>query len=486
MALNFSIIFRMAGFVTLIVGISMIPPTIVSFLNDSPKVYYALLATCVPTILIGAFVFLRTKNKGKAFKIRDGYFAVTLSWMLASIIGALPYFFSGSVDTLIDAIFESSAAFTTTGCSIIGKADLSMGISLWKAITHWLGGMGILVFAISILPALGVNGLKLASAEAPGPTFNKVKNKLSDSTKSLYVIYVALTLIEFILLYFSEMNLFEAVINTLGSISTSGLASTVDGIAQYDSFYIEMVITTFTFLASINFMLFYFVLQGKVENLVKDVEARTFALIIFVSFIVIGISLHNNGIYPTVGEAMRASLFQTVSFSSTSGYFIADYTTWPFFTQIILFSLMCVGGCAASTCGSLKVIRLIVLFKLISRGFRKRLHPRSVVAVRLGENVVPAETVSSITSFTMFYMLIYLVTTLVLSLDNLDMTTTFTATAGILSNTGLAFGELGPTNDFSIFSEPMRLFISFMMIVGRLELFTVLLLFTPYFWNSEK
>lgn len=486
MSLNYSIIIRMLGLITFIVGISMFPALVVSYLNDTQEVYTAFLITCVPVVIIGASILFFTKSINTSFRVRDGYLAVTLCWIAASVIGAMPYYLSGSVESFIDAAFESVSAFSTTGASVIGKIELPMGIVLWKAITHWLGGMGILVFAISVLPALGVSGLKLASAEAPGPAFCKIKNKVSDSSKTLYLIYISLTLIEFILLFFSEMSVFDAVINTLGSISTSGLASTFGGIAEYNSFYIESVITFFTFLSSINFLLFYLLLQGKWDALTKDVELRTFILIILLAFILVSTTLFTSGTYSSLREAMRVGIFQTVAFSTTSGYYIADYTLWPYFSQTILFCLMIVGGCAASTCGAFKVVRLIVIFKLITRGFRKRLHPRSVVAVRIGQNVVPADTVSSITSFTMFYILIYFLTSLVISLDNYDMTTTLSAAVGILSNTGLAFGELGPTNDFSIFSEPVRLFSAFMMIVGRLELYTVLLVFTKYFWTGEN
>lgn len=304
--------------------------------------------------------------------------------------------------------------------------------------------------------------------------------------KTLYMIYITFTITEFLLLLLGGMPAFDALINTLGSISTSGLASNPGGIAAYDSFYIESIITLFTFLASVNFLLFYMVLQGKIKQVFKDTELRVFTGIIFGAFVLNSIALFASGSYPSLAASMRASIFQTVAFSSTSGYYIADYTLWPIFSQTLLFCLMIIGGCASSTCGSFKVIRVIVLFKLIIRGFRKRLHPRSVVAVRIGNNVIPADTVSSITSFTMFYITVYFVTALVMSLDNLDMTTTLSAAAGILSNTGLAFGDLGPTNNFSIFSPGVRLFSSFMMIVGRLELYTVLLLFTPYFWTGEN
>jgi trk system potassium uptake protein TrkH len=282
------------------------------------------------------------------------------------------------------------------------------------------------------------------------------------------------------------MTLFEAVINTFSSISTSGIPNSIKAISSYDSLYIENIITIFTFLASINFMVYFFVLNGKWRSILKDIELRAFMLIIFIAFSLISITLFLSGTYPSLPDAIRASIFQTVSFSTTSGYFLKDYTLWPTFTQAILFAIMFIGGCTASTCGSFKVIRFVVVLKLILRGFRKRLHPKSVVAVRLGNNVVPAETVSSITVFAMLYLLIYLFTSLVISLDNLDMTTTLTAAAGILTNTGVAFGDLGPTSDFRIFSSPIRLFLSFMMIVGRLELFTILLLFTTYFWNKEK
>ncbi len=488
MLLNFPIIFRMVGLITLICGISMIPSCILAIIQDPPEVLYGFLMTAISIIIGGALLYYNAKarTKNESFKVRDGYLAVSLCWFSVSFFGALPYYLSGTTDSLIDSIFESVAAFTTTGATVISQLPMPASIALWKAISHWLGGMGILVFAIAILPALGVSGLKMVSAETTGPSFNKVKNKISESTKTLYTIYISFTVTEFVLLLIGGMPAFDAVINTLGSISTSGLASNPGGMAAYDSFYIESVITLFTFLASVNFLLFYMVLQGKWKNVFRDTEFRAFIGIIFGAFVLNSVVLFASGTYPSLSAAMRASIFQTVSFSSTSGYSIADYTLWPVFSQTILFCLMIIGGCAASTCGSFKVIRVIILFKLIIRGFRKRLHPRSVVAVRIGNNVVPADTVSSITSFTMFYITVYFITALVMSLDNLDMTTTLSAAAGILSNTGLGFGELGPANNFSIFSPGVRLFSSFMMIVGRLELYTILLLFTPYFWTGEN
>lgn len=488
MLLNFPIIFRMVGLITLICGISMIPSCILAMAQDPPEVLYGFLLTAIPVILMGGFLyyFSKSKTKNDSFKVRDGYLAVSLCWLAVSLYGALPYFLSGTTDSFIDSLFESVAAFTTTGATVINQLPMPASIALWKATSHWLGGMGILVFAIAILPALGVSGLKLVSAETPGPAYNKVKNKISESTKTLYLIYISFTAVEFFLLYFGGMPAFDSIINTLGSISTSGLASNPGGIGAYNSFYFEAIITLFSFLASLNFLIFYLALQGKWRSIFQDSEFRVFIGLIFGAFVVNSVALFASGTYPTFSASMRASIFQAVAFSSTSGYYIADYTLWPVFCQTTLFFLMIIGGCASSTSGSFKVIRVIVLFKLITRGFRKRLHPRSVVAVRIGNNVIPADTVSSITSFTMFYITVYFITALVMSLDNLDMATTLSSAAGILSNTGVAFGELGPSNNFSIFSPGVRLFSSFMMIVGRLELYTILLLFTPYFWTGEN
>ncbi len=488
MLLNLPLIFRMIGLVTMICGISMLPSCLVAFAQDDDQALRGFLLSAALVLGFGILLYrwAKIRTKSDAFRIRDGYLSVSLCWIIASLAGALPYYFSGTAATFIDGIFESAAAFTTTGATTIGQLPLPASIALWKALSHWLGGMGILVFAIAILPALGASGLKIVSAETPGPAFSKVKNKISESTKTLYKMYLAFTIAEFLLLLLGGMPAFDAVINTLGSISTSGLASNPGGIAAYDSFYIESVITLFTFLASINFLLFYMILQGKWSNALKDTELRVFVGILAAAFALNSIALLVSGACSDLPEAMRLSIFQTVAFSSTSGYFLSDYTLWPAFSQTILFFLMIMGGCASSTCGSFKIIRVIILFKLVARGFRKRLHPRSVVAVRIGSNVIPADTVSAITSFTMFYITIYFFTALVMALDNLDMTTTLSAAAGILSNTGLAFGDLGPSNNFSIFSPGIRLFSSFMMIVGRLELFTVLILFTPRFWTGEN
>jgi len=346
--------------------------------------------------------------------------------------------------------------------------------------------MGILILVISILPALGIGGQKIASAEAPGPTLEKLSYHMSDSAKILYIIYITFTIIEFVLLRLGGLNTFDALVHAFASMGTGGSSNYKIGVAHFDSLYIEMVMAIFSILASINFILYNQLIKRKWREFLKDTELRVFLSILGIATLLMTLNLWMQDTYNSIGEALRYSIFQSASFMSTSGFATADYTLWPTFSQTILFTLMLIGGCSASTCGSLKVIRIIVLFKLIVRGLYRRLHPNSVVHIKVGGKSLNSEAVSRISSFVILYFTVLIFSSLVLSLDNHDLVTTISAAAGSLSNTGMGFNLLGPDGTLSIFSPPMRLFLSVLMIAGRLELFTIILLFTPSFWRSDK
>ena len=311
------------------------------------------------------------KSRKIKFRAREGYIVVASCWIVASVVGAFPYYLAGFADHYIDALFESTSGFTTTGCSVVAGKFLSGGLLLWKAISNWLGGMGILLFVISILPALGINGQIIAKAETPGPVLKKMTVRMSDSAKILYITYISFTILEIILLMLSgKVPLFDAVINTLGSISTGGVMVHPTGIAYYDSVYVEVVIAVFCILSSLNFVLYHYLITGKFAEVFKDIELRAFLIIMAVSIAVCTIALMA-ATDSSFGTALRDSFFQVVSMSTTSGYTRSPYMTWPSTCQIILVALMFVGGCASSTSGSLKVVRVLVMFKLIWRGWHQ-------------------------------------------------------------------------------------------------------------------
>jgi len=485
MNLNYHILLKILGLITTIGGISLLPAFFVAYLYDEPEVMKATALSAVIMLLVGIPATSKMKLKEVSLKLREGYLVVALCWLVLSILGAFPYYFAG-YSSFVDALFESVSGFTTTGSTVSDVDYMPRGLMMWKAISHWLGGMGILVFVISILPTLGIGGQKIVKAEAPGPKLDKVATRLTDSTKFLYLTYISFTIVEFLLLALGPMDIYDALVNTMGSISTGGLFTHSQGLVYYDSVYTELVMGLFTILSSVNYVLYYYAVRGKIGDVIRDIELRAFLVILAISIILVSAGLYAYGTYESLSQSLRYAFFQVVSFGTTTGYAICDYTSWPTVCIAIMFALMFIGGCAASTCGSIKVIRILVLFKLIGRGIYKRIHPRSVVAVKLGGKPILAPIVSQITGFILLYFVIFLLSCLVLSLQNLDMTTTISTAAGALSNTGLGFGSLGSTGNMGAFSDLLKLYICLLMIVGRLELFTVILLLTPSFWNSDR
>ena len=482
---NYKAIFRILGIILLIIGIAEIFPWLYAEVTGDGEAAFAFRICAPVTIAIGAAMFYFIRTGRSRFGAREGYLVVALCWVVASIVGAFPYLLSGFFDNYIDSFFESASGFTTTGCTVADHGILTHPLLLWKAISHWLGGMGILVFVISLLPALGINGQIIARAEMPGPVLQKTTVRMSDSAKALYVTYISFTVTEFILLMFSgKMSVYDGVITTLGSISTGGLLVHPQGIAYYDSIYIEVVISVFCLLAAINFVLYHYLLTGKFSYFLKDLELRAYAIIIAGSTIICtgGLVLFRN---EHIGYALRDSFFQVVSFATTAGYTRTPYMTWPSMCQLLLLVIMFIGGCSASTAGSMKVIRILVMLKMIARGCVRRVHPRSVVAVKLGNSSISAPVVSGITVFLFTFVGVFLFSGLVLSFQGTDMETSFTSTLCMLSNTGASFGYSASMGNFSFFHPVLKLYLSALMIVGRLELFTIIILFTRNFWSRN-
>jgi len=486
MSFNYKILVKVVGTISIIIGTAMLPSLLIAYLYEEKAAGMAFFKSILLAYAIGVITIVPLKPTSNVLKMRDGYLIAALCWFIASAIGAFPYLFSEVIPSYGDAFFESVSGFTTTGATMID--DLSVipkAVQFWRALSHWLGAMGILILAISLLPALGIGGLKLLSAEAPGPTVEKMGTRISDTAKKLYLIYIALTVFEVVLLLLGGLNLFEALIHTFGSMGTGGMSNYSSSIAQFDNSFIELVVIFFGFLASINFVLYHQLIGGKWKAFLADRELLTFTVILLVSFLLITMNLWLSGTYDSFGESLRYASFQTTAFMTTSAYTTADYTLWPSFSQMMLLCLMLIGGCSASACGSIKVIRVMILFKLVVRGTYKRLHPNAVVPVKIGTKTISADTVSKVSSFAFVYFTILVVGCLVVSLENYDMMTTVSAVIGSLSNTGLGLSELGPTENYSIFSEPTRIFLSILMIAGRLELFTIIMLISPTFWKAR-
>lgn len=465
----------------------MIPSLFVSLLYGETDTTIAFLQTILPMVIIGGLIACFVRTETNKMKIRDGIAIVSLCWILSSFLGAIPFIVSGEIPNFSEAFFEASSGFTTTGSSILTDVEaMSKGMLFWRSFTHWLGGMGILVFAIAILPALGINGNKIAQVETTGPTMDKISSKMHDTAKILYKMYFSFTVVMLLLLLLGDMNLFDALLNTFGSMGTGGFSNYNVSIGHFDSAYLQIVITTFMILAGTNFTLYYYLFKGYVSDFVKDAELRIY-LLIFVGFsLLIAANLWFTNTYDSLGRTFLASFFQSASIMTTTGFATEDYDLWPMFSKTLLLLLMFIGGCSSSTAGGIKVIRIIVLIKMIKRGIVMRLHPQAIVSIKINKKALPADTASGIAGFFFLYMGLFVVGTILVSLENYDLTTCFSAVAACLGNIGPGFALVGPTMNFSLFSDPTTLLLSFLMIAGRLELFTLILLFSPQFWSQDK
>lgn len=484
--MNWKMVIKILSIVLIITGVAMIPSMFASAYYGENEAMVGFGTSSALTIIVALIMFFRNRDASNKLRLREGYLIVALCWIMCSVVGAVPYLLANHSTTIIDAFFESCSGFTTTGSTVMDIETMSKGIMLWKAVTHWLGGMGILVFAVSILPALGIGGYNLFSAEAPGIRVDKMSNRMSDTTRILYLMYIIMFVVEFVLLSFSSMSSFDALINTLGSMTTSGIFSHSAGIAYFDSLYVEVIITVFTILASINFTLYHHAFNKNFKAFFGDIELRVFLCLILGAAAFMTVNLYASGTYDSLTEAAGQSLFHSASFATTTGYSLTDYNLWPGASKFALIILMFIGGCGSSTSGSIKVVRIIVAVKLMFRNLYQQIHPRAVVAVKVGGKAIPAQIVSQATTFILTFVLTFFAGSLVLSLQGLDMQTTLSATIAMLSNTGIAFGDIGASGNFGMFCQPLRLVLCFLMLLGRLELFTVIYLFVPTFWNPDK
>jgi trk system potassium uptake protein TrkH len=477
------IVLKVLGYLMLIIGLCMIPPLAISLMTSGSDTF-AFFISMVITLVFGYMLTLIKTEKGNIIKTREGLAIVTLSWLFASLFGALPFYFSGSTSTYIDAFFETVSGFTTTGATIITDIEiLPMGILFWRSFTHWIGGMGILVVAVAILRVMGSGSFHVFKAESPGPVSERFVPKIKDTAKILYTSYIVITLAEFILLLVGGMSPFESAIHTFGTLGTGGFSTRNGSIGAFNSTYIVIVISIFMILSGVNFSLYYDIVRGKGKEVLKNSELRLYLGIIGFSVVVIMLST-NQSLYSNIFEAFQHALFQVSSLMTTTGYTSFDYEQWSTFAKSVLFMLMFVGGSAGSTGGSIKVIRILILVKLVKREFVKILHPRSVVTVKVNGQAVADDTLMNIASFFMLYMLIFVFGSILVSLEGVGLLSSASAVAATLGNIGPGFDFVGPTQTYALFSAPTKLLLSFFMLLGRLELFTVLALFAPKFWKS--
>jgi trk system potassium uptake protein TrkH len=484
MDLNYRALLKIAGVLLAVIGTALLLPALVAVLYDEGESLRAFLWVAIPSIAAGGALAVLVPVRSRTFRIREGYLIVAASWFLASFIGALPFYISGSIPNIFDAFFETSSGFTTTGASILPDIEaLPNSMLFWRSFTHWIGGMGILVLAVALLPALGIGGQVLAKAESPGPTLSKLTPKISDTAKMFYLLYLALTVFETLLLMMGGMSLLDALIHTFGSVGTGGFSNYNVGVIHFNSAYLEGVITLFMFLSGVSYYLYFLSFRRGFGSFPKDGEFKVYFFVTAGCTLLVSVALYAYGTVDTPFEAFRHGVFQTVSIITTTGFASADFVTWPIFCQMLLFLLFFVGGCSSSTAGGIKPIRILVLGKLLKRTVGMKLHPNVVAPLKLDNHILPVEVPSGIAAYTFLYLLLFMGGGILLTLEGYDLMTCFSAAGSCLGNIGPGFGQIGPLSNYSLFSDAGTFLLSFLMIVGRLELFTVIILFTRKFWN---
>ena len=435
--------------------------------------------------LIGLVLGRRQPRRSNLYA-RDGFAVVALAWVLMSAFGALPFVLSGDIPNFVDAFFETVSGFTTTGASILTEIEpLGRGVLFWRSFTHWVGGMGVLVFVMAILPMTAGDGhsMHLMRAEVPGPSVGKLVSRMGDTAKSLYGIYLAMTLVEIVLLLLGRMPLYDACIHAVGTAGTGGFSCRNLSVGAYDSAYFDVVISVFMLLFGINFNLYYFLLIRRFRDVFHSEELRAYLLIVVTAVLAIAADIVH--IYGSVFRSLRYALFQVASIITTTGYATADFNTWPVFSQAILVILMFIGACAGSTGGGIKVARVVILCKTSLADMRKMLHPNAVTTVRFEGKPLSERNIRGVHLFLTVYILIFTVSVLLLSLERFDLITTFTAVASCMNNIGPGLEMVGPMGNFSAFSPAAKLLLAFDMLVGRLEIFPMLLLCAPSIWKRR-
>lgn len=481
--INFKIILKILGFLVFIEGLAMLLALLVAIIYNGSDIHAFIISSAI-CILIGLAVVLLTRNAKKEIGKREGFTIVSFVWVITSFFGAIPYILSGSTPNFTDAFFETISGFTTTGSSILNNIEaLPHGILFWRSISQWMGGMGIIVLSLAILPIFGIGGMQLYSAEVPGPSPDKISPKIKQTAKMLWAIYLMLTISEALLLWVGNMSLFDAICHSFTTMATGGFSTKQASIAYWDSPFIHYVIIVFMFLAGTNFSLTYCGLSGRFRKIVNDEEFKFYLIFIgaFTLFIFIGLlTTTKTGVEP----AFRTSLFQVVSIITTTGYATADYLLWHPFLTILIFALFFFGGSAGSTGGGIKIMRIVVLLKNSYYELRRMIHPQAVIPVRFNHRSVDAKIVTNVLAFFILYFLIFIVGTVIFTLIEPDMDSSMGAVATCLGNIGPGLGNVGPAENFSHVAPAGKWFLSALMLLGRLEILTVLVLFSSSFWKE--
>lgn len=478
--------YRMIGFVLgrilLVESGLMAAPLIVTLLYGESAVA-AFLIPIGLLLVLGLALGLRVP-KDTTIYAREGLAVVALSWVTMSLFGALPFCLSQAIPSYIDSFFETVSGFTTTGASILSEVEsMEHGLLFWRSFTHWVGGMGVLVFVMAVLPMADGRGMHLMRAEVPGPSVGKLSSKLSDTAKTLYAMYLVLTALEVVFLIAGGMPLFDALVNAFGTAGTGGFSHLNRSIGQYGNPYYEIVIGIFLLLFGINFNLYYFLLMRRFREVFRSEELLTYLSI--VALATVGIAFNIRSICASLPEAFRQSFFQVATIITTAGFTSADFDLWPSFSKTVLVMLMFFGACAGSTAGGIKIARIVILFKSAARDVQRMIHPHAVATVRFEGKTLDDKTIRGTHLYLSAYLMLFVLSVLLISLEGHDLVTSFTSVAACLNNIGPGLGKVGPTGNFGFYSVPAKLLLSFDMLAGRLDIFPMLVLCAPAVWLKK-
>jgi trk system potassium uptake protein TrkH len=465
-----------------IIAAIMIPPLVLAAVRGEIPMIRAFLIPMTVTFPLSLPCFLSLRKKELKLNAKDGFLLVFLTWVLASLLGAFPFYLSQNGISFTNAVFESTGAFATTGGTTIADVEiLPRSLLLWRSLAHWFGGMGIVLLTVALMPLLGIGGFQLIKAEAPGPEKEKITPKITVTAKLLWLVYWALTLVLFGLYRLGGMGWFDALCHSLTTMASGGVSTRNGGIAYFGSPFIEGVSTVFMLLATINFNLYYRLLRGKFRDIVRNTEIRVYLGIFLAAAALITAALIP--VYGSPLSALRYASYQAASILSTTGSPITDYEQWPGFARMILFILMCIGGCSGSTAGGLKVVRHAVLWKQMGNELRRIIYPRGVFSIQLNKRVGRKDVIYGVAGFFCLYLIIVAATTLITAASGTDIFSAFSAALSITGNVGVGFGAVGPSHNYGAFPAHIKWLYCFVMIAGRLELWTVFLLFRPLYWR---
>jgi len=478
-------ILKILSILILILSLFMIVPAVVALIYKEYNAFYSFIETIIFTMMISILaIVLLKKAKEATLSTKDGFLLVTFGWFVAALVGSIPFYISGCIPSYVDAFFETISGFSTTGASILNDIEsLPKSMLFWRSLTHWLGGMGIIVLTVAILPLMGIGGLQLIKAEMPGPAVDKISPRIADNAKYLWLIYIVLTIAETILLMYGNMNLFDALTHTFGTVATGGFSTKDSSIQYFDSPYIETVVTIFMLLAGINFMMHYSFVTGRFKTILKNSEIKVYLSIFILATFFITFNM-NREMYIDVWESLRLASFQAASILTTTGYVSMDYQRWPYFAQGVLFMLMFVGGCSGSTAGGIKVIRITMLLKQAVNEMKYLLHPMGIFTLKANKHTVKKDIVYAISGFFFLYIAIALLLALIVSTSGVSLSTSLSSALAILGNIGPGFGNVGPASNYYFYPDYVKWALSFGMLAGRLEIYTVLVIFTPFFWKK--